>query len=211
MKIKEKIILIGGGGHCRAVIDVLESENKFDIAGIVDNNIKNEVLGYPLLGKDNDLPQLIKKYKNVVVTVGQIESPLIRIKLYDIIKKFDGNLPTIISPYSRVTRSSILQEGTVIMHHVLINSNSKIGINNIINTGSIVEHDSIIGDFSHISTKAVINGGSEIGNHCFIGSGSIINENKTISSNCIIGSGSVVTRNILKPGIYAGVPCKKIS
>jgi sugar O-acyltransferase (sialic acid O-acetyltransferase NeuD family) len=211
MNNKEKIILLGGGGHCKAVIDVLELENKYEIVGIVDPEIIDTILGYPVLGNDNDLPELITKYKNVVITVGQIKSSTIRSKLFDLVKNLGGHFPIIISPKSHVSTHASIQEGTVIMHNVVVNSGAEIGVNNIINTGSIIEHDSVVGDFSHISTKAVLNGGSKIGNHCFVGSGSIINENKIISSNCVIGSGSVVTQSILNSGIYAGVPCKKIS
>ena len=32
----KEIILIGGGGHCKSVIDVIESEGQFEIVGIVD-------------------------------------------------------------------------------------------------------------------------------------------------------------------------------
>lgn len=207
----EKIILVGGGGHCKAIIDVLELENKYEIAGIVDPKITDKILGYSVLGNDNHLPELIKKHKNVLITLGQIKTSSTRSKLFYLIKSLGGNFPIIISPKSHVSSYATIQEGTVIMHNVVVNPGAKIGINNIINTGSIIEHDSVIGDFSHISTKAVLNGASKIGSHCFIGSGSVVNENKIISSHCVIGSGSVVTQNILDSGIYAGVPCKKIS
>jgi len=34
--INDKILLIGGGGHCKSCIDVIEQECKFQIAGIAD-------------------------------------------------------------------------------------------------------------------------------------------------------------------------------
>ena len=210
MNNKKKLILIGGGGHCRSIIDVIEAENTFEIAGIVDHN-KSEDIKYPVLGGDNDLPELIKKYKNVVISTGQIKSASTRVKLYKIAKKLGGKFPIIVSPNSYVSKNAKIKEGTVIMHHAVINSCVKIGVNTIINTGAIVEHDSTIGDFCHISTKAVINGGSQIGDYCFFGSGSVIIENKMIPSNCIIGAGSVVNKSLLAPGTYAGVPCKKTS
>jgi FlaA1/EpsC-like NDP-sugar epimerase len=43
---KEKIILVGGGGHCRSVIDVIETENRYEIVGILD---KPELVGQTFL------------------------------------------------------------------------------------------------------------------------------------------------------------------
>ena len=42
----KKIVLIGGGGHCKSVIDVIEQEGQFTIVGIVDNA---ELLGSKIL------------------------------------------------------------------------------------------------------------------------------------------------------------------
>ena len=58
----KEIILIGGGGHCKSVIDVIEQESQFVIVGIVDKPelIRTEVLGYPVIGSDADLESLAK-------------------------------------------------------------------------------------------------------------------------------------------------------
>ena len=41
----KKIIVLGGGGHCKSCIDVIENENKYKIIGIVDKK-KNFLLNY---------------------------------------------------------------------------------------------------------------------------------------------------------------------
>ena len=53
----KQIILIGGGGHCKSVIDVIEQEDKFKIAGIIDKSelLDSNILGYPVIGNDLDL------------------------------------------------------------------------------------------------------------------------------------------------------------
>jgi FlaA1/EpsC-like NDP-sugar epimerase len=83
--MKEKIILIGGGGHCRACIDVIEQEGRFTIAGIVDvpEKIQHKVLGYPVIGSDSDLAEFIKSCPNVLLTLGQIKSPNRRMELFN--------------------------------------------------------------------------------------------------------------------------------
>ena len=208
--VKENIILIGGGGHCRSVIDVIESEDKYNILGIVDANTTGTVMGYPVLGKDEVISSLVKVGNNFVITVGQINSSDLRVKLYTKIKKLGGVFPVIVSPLAYVARTALIQEGTVILHHVLINSNVKIGINNIINTGALIEHDTVVGSYNHISTKVVINGGCEVKDNTFIGSGTIVNQEVKIESKIVIGSGSLIRNSLMKEGLYSGSPIKLI-
>jgi sugar O-acyltransferase (sialic acid O-acetyltransferase NeuD family) len=168
----KEILLIGGGGHCKSVIDVIELENKFSIAGIVDKKelIGEFVLGYNIIACDDDLQELFQKYKYAVITVGQIKSNALRVKLFDTLKKIGYTLPIIKSPLSYVSKHAIVKEGTVIMHQALINSGCTIGKNCIINTKALIEHDSVVEDNCHISTASVVNGGVLVKKNSFIGS-----------------------------------------
>ena len=87
------ILLIGGGGHCKACIDVIEQAGKFQIAGIIDlpGKLHQLVLGYPVIGCDADLAELIKTFSNVLITVGQLKSPTRRMELFDEIEKNGRN------------------------------------------------------------------------------------------------------------------------
>ena len=190
----EKILLIGGGGHCRSVIDVIEQENRFQIAGIVDRPelVGSKVLNYEVIGCDDDLEVLSKTYKYALVTVGQISSSQLRVKLFTILKKLGFTLPTIISPSSYISKYAELGEGTVVMHDALINASVKIGENCIINTKALVEHDSIIEANCHISTGAIINGSVKVEANSFIGSGATTKEAIIIKKNSFIKAGSIV-------------------
>ncbi len=170
--MKEKIVLIGGGGHCHSVIDVIEQENRYEIIGIVDTkeNISKKVLNYEIIACDDDLETIFLSCKNALITVGQIESNKIRVKIYNNLKKIGFNLPTIISPLAYVSKYSFIDEGTIIMHQALINANAKIGKNCIINTKALIEHDCIVEDNCHISTASVINGGVRVKENSFFGS-----------------------------------------
>ncbi len=212
MKTKPEIILIGGGGHCKSVIDVIEAENKYKIAGIIDvpEKLGHEVLGYKIIGNDNDIPNFAKQYKYFFITVGHIKIPDLRIKLFNFVKKEEGEFPIIISPNAYVSKHAKVGEGTVIMHNVVVNADTKIGNNCIINNKALIEHDCFIGNNCHISTSAVVNGGLQIEDNCFIGSNSVTKQYISIASNTIIGAGAVVTKNITESGIYAGSPARKI-
>ncbi len=189
-----KIILIGGGGHCKSVIDVIEQEGRFEISGIVDKIelLGSKVLGYPVIGSDSDLESLAKNYQNAIITVGQIKSASLRIKLYDLAIKAGFNLPYIISPNAYVSKHSKIGNGTVVMSNAIVNANASIGANCIINSKALIEHDCFISNHCHISTNATINGGVKIGSKCFIGSNVTTKENITIKENSFILAGSLV-------------------
>jgi len=194
----DKILLIGAGGHARSCIDVIEEVEQFKIAGLVekDEEIKDDNLGYPVIGTDNDLPELRQQYNNALITIGQIKSPEIRIKLYQVLKKLDFKLPTIISPQAYVSKHTQIGEGSIIMHGATVNANAKIGINCIINSKSLIEHDAVIGDHCHIATGAIINGEVSVGNETFVGSGAVTKQCISIGNNCIIGAGVILKSDV---------------
>jgi sugar O-acyltransferase (sialic acid O-acetyltransferase NeuD family) len=190
--MKPKIILVGGGGHCVSCIDVIEQDGKFQIAGIVDaNNSRDPVLGYPVLGGDDDLPILRKTYKYAFVTIGQIKTPMTRMKLYEDLTLLGFNLPSIISPRAYVSKYSVIGDGSIIMHDALINAQVEIGYNCIVNTKALIEHDSKIGSHCHISTGAIINGGVTVGHGTFVGSNAVVQESVQINENFFVRSGSL--------------------
>lgn len=190
--MKERIVLIGGGGHCHSVIDVIEQTNKYEIIGIVDTkeNIGKKVLDYKIIACDDDLETIFLSCKNALITVGQIKSNKIRVKIYNNLKKIGFNLPVIISPLAYVSKHSSIEEGTIIMHHALVNANAKIGKNCIINTKALIEHDCVIGDNCHISTASVLNGGVRVKENSFFGSNAT--SKQSIEIDGFIKAGSLV-------------------
>ena len=192
--MKPRLILIGGGGHCASCIDVIEQEDKFEIAGIVDGALAaKELLGYPILGGDETLGQLRSRHDYALITVGQIKTPSVRIRLFGHLNSLGFKLPTIISPRAYVSGHATIGEGTVIMHDALVNARAVVGNNCIINTKALVEHNAIVGDHCHISTAAVINGGVEVKAGSFVGSNAATKEAIVTKENAFIKAGSIFT------------------
>ncbi len=190
--MKPKLILIGGGGHCKSCIDVIEQENKFFIAGIVDTNRSIcDLLGYPWLGHDDDLTKLKASYDYALITIGQIKSPAIRVRLFDYAKFLGFKLPVIISPRAYVSKHAKIGNGTIVMHDALINAETIVGENCIINTKSLIEHDVVIENNCHISTGAVINGGVIVKQGSFVGSNAVTKESVHTKENDFIKAGSL--------------------
>jgi sugar O-acyltransferase (sialic acid O-acetyltransferase NeuD family) len=192
------IILVGGGGHCVSCIDVIEQEKLYRIKGIIQKTLNNkkDILGYPVIGLDLDLQKIVKKNTNILIATGQIKSPKIRIKLFNLVESLGAKFPIIKSPKSYCSKYSQISHGTILMHYSLVNSNVKIGKNCIINSKSLIEHDVVISDHVHISTGAILNGGVKVGSGSFIGSGAIIKEGVEIGKNVVIGAGKIILNNI---------------
>jgi sugar O-acyltransferase (sialic acid O-acetyltransferase NeuD family) len=188
---KDKILLIGGGGHCRSVIDVIEAEDRFEIVGIVDQKelVGSFVFGYEIIGCDDDLESLFKDIKNAVITLGHLQDNSLRVSLYEKLKNIGFNLPVIISPLAYVAKHTTIGEGTVVMHQALINVNATIGKNCIINTKALIEHDVIVEDHCHISTGSILNGGVSVKSNTFYGSNATSKQYTNISG--FIKAGSV--------------------
>jgi len=192
------LLLIGGGGHCRSCIDVIETEGTFQIAGIVERSggPPKPVLGYSVLGFDEILPTLRKHNDHALVTVGQIKSVESRIRLFTQLKDLGFILPVVISSQAYVSKHSTVEEGTVILHKAVVNVGVSVGSNCIINSQALIEHDAVIGSDCHISTGAKVNGGCLISKQTFVGSGAIIHEDVQVGEKCIIGAGCIVRENL---------------
>ncbi len=190
----KEIFLIGAGGHANSCIDVIESEKKYNIVGLVSNDSKNAT-NYHIICSDNEIKEKLNKYSCAHIAIGQIKSSNIRKNFFNLLSK-DFFLPVIKSSTSYISKNSQIDIGTIIMHNAIINSNSIIGKNCIINSNALIEHDVTIGDHCHISTGSILNGNVNIGSDTFIGSGVIIHNNITVGKNCIVSAGKIINSNV---------------
>lgn len=207
------LILIGGGGHCKSCIDVIEQGDDYKIVGILDtiDKVGSNVLGYPIVGADENILNYEREEVFFLITVGHIKSNKVRKNIYLRLVERNLNIGTVISPFAIKSKYSSAGVGTIIMHHVILNSDSYIGENCIINSKALIEHDCKIGNHTHISTGVIINGGCTVGDNVFIGSRTVIAQGVTIGDNITIGAGSLVLKSIYTEGVYIGSPIHKIA
>jgi len=208
--MKKPLILVGGGGHCKSVLEAAESAG-YSILGVLDmpEDVGKEILSTKVIGTDDDIPTYVNKAE-FVITVGFIKNPAIRIKLYNKIKEAGGKLATVVASTAYVSKYAEIGEGTVVLHQAFVNAGAKVGKNVILNTATNIEHDAVIGDHCHISTGTMVNGEAQIGEATFIGSQSVVNQCMKVCSGVVVASGSVVHKDIKEPGIYAGNSIKRI-
>jgi sugar O-acyltransferase (sialic acid O-acetyltransferase NeuD family) len=192
------LVLVGGGGHCRSCIDVIETAATFRIAGIVQraSDGTDPVFGYPVIGSDDDLFAIVTRFKNAIVTVGQIKSSKPRARLYEALRSLGATLPVIASPKAHVSKRAHIDSGTMVMHGAVVNAGARVGENGIINSLALIEHDAVVEAHCHVSTGARVNGGACVGTGTFIGSGAVIRQGVSVGAQCIVAAGSVVLHDV---------------
>lgn len=197
--MKEKIILLGCGGHAKSVVDAIESGNKFTIEGFIDNAYQRdfEYRGYRVLGSDDELQEVYDSgVLHAFVCVGFLGQGRVRNKLYERLKEIGYILPVIVDPSAALALDVELGEGTFIGKQAVVNANASVGKMSIINTAAIVEHDCVIGAFSHLAIASVVCGTVQVGKDSFVGANATILQGLEIGDGAIIGAGSIITRNV---------------
>lgn len=216
--MENKLLLIGGGGHCHSVIDSVLSAGLYTEIGVVAkdqdnyNELKDDVLLAPyLVGTDESLRKLYESGWNFAfITLGSVGNTKGRRALYKTILELGFEIPIIIDPSAIVSTKATVEKGVFIGKRAVINAGSKVGSCAIINTGTIIEHDCIIGDFVHISPGATLCGQVSIGDDSHIGAGSVVRQCINIGSNSLVGAGSVVVKNVPDNVKAYGNPCRVV-
>ena len=209
--MKKRLLLIGGGGHCKSVIDSVIASESFDDIGIVDNATVRPYNGVGVVGDDNNLSELFHQgWSDAFITVGSVGVNESRQRLYALIKTLGFNVPIIADPTAAIASDALFAEGTFIGKNAVVNACVQTGICSIINSSAIIEHDCRVGDFAHISPGAILCGQVNIGNNSHVGAGAVVRQLINIGNNVLVGAGSVVVKDI-KDGVTAyGNPCKVV-
>ena len=201
----KKIVIVGGGGHAKVVIDILKKNgySNGELAVLDDNlQIGSTVLGCKVLGSVSELYQY-KEYKCVIA----IGNNSVRKK---IAKTYDVNYITCIHPSAVIGESVEIGDGSVIMANAVVNSGTKVGQHCIINTGATVDHDCKLEDYVHCSPGAHLGGSVIVGESSWVGLGSSICNNIHIKEESIVGAGTVVIRDVPSKVTVVGNPAKVI-
>lgn len=209
---QDSIILIGGGGHCKVIIDIIRQKNEYTIVGISDlksfyGKIINDI---KIIYNDDDLRDLFfKGVKYAFVSLGSVSCNEKRSKLFNLIKAIGFKIPVISSSNSVISPSVKIGIGSIIMNGTIINCDAIVGENCIINTGAVIEHDCIIEDNCHIAPGVIISGGVRIGANSHIGTGASVIQGINIGRDVLVGAGSVVVKDIPDGAKVYGVPAKE--
>ena len=193
-----RILLIGGGGHCLSCIDAIEMEGRYSIAGIVERlgSSESSVHGYPVLGTDASLAELLAEVDSALVTVGQMTNWTLRRNLFEAVLAAGVTPALVRAPDCSVSPRADVGVGSIVLSVARVNAGARVGMNCIVNSQALIEHGAEIGDHTHIATGALVNGDVRVGMGTFIGSGAVIREGVTIGDHVVIGAGALVGSDV---------------
>lgn len=210
---KDSVLIVGSSGHSKVIIDIFEKEGKYEIIGLIDayRDKGDETLGYKVVGKEENLPDLIKKNPNCKLFIA-IGDNWIRYKVMNKVVEIVPNIEfaSTIHPSAQIGRNVVIGKGVVIMAGAIINSDTVIEDFTIINTKASIDHDSKMLRFASLAPNVTTGGNVNIGEFSAISIGAIIKHGIYIGSHTVIGAGGLVVKNCGDNLVMYGVPVKEI-
>lgn len=207
-----KMILLGGGGHAKMLIEIIRLRGQIRLVGILDADQKkwrSQVMGVPVLGGDDLLPSLAAKgVTHFAVGLGSIKDNGPRRRLFELGVARGLTPLTLVHPSSIVSSESIVGDGTQLLPGCIINPGARIGSNVIINSAAVVEHDCTIGDHVHIATGARLASTVHVEEDAHIGAGATLRQCVRIGKGAVVGAGAAVVADVPAGLVVIGVPAR---
>lgn len=211
--MKERIFVFGAGGHAGVVIDAIEQQGRYEVAGLIDSKkrINSTLNNYSVIGRQEEIVQLCERY-NVNKGIVCIGDNFLRGRLAGYILEMLPNFKfiNVIHPTSVIAKHVEMGNGNVILSGVVINNGAAIGNHCILNTKSVLEHDSVMNDFSSLSVGVLTGGYSFIDEFVAVSIGATIFDRVRIGKHSVIGAGAVVNKDIPPKVIAYGIPARII-
>lgn len=198
--MNQKIILVGGGGHAKVVIDCLLAQGR-EVVAVFDQKNKGPMLG---IRRHEKYDPLLHRDAALLIAIGDNK---VRQKLT---AEISHSFTNTIHPSAIVSSFATTGHGTMILHRAVVQAGSVIGKHVILNTGSQVDHDGNIGDYVHVAPRAVLCGNVTVGEGTLIGAGAVILPGVKIGKWAVIGAGAVLTKHVEDRAVMAGVPGRVI-
>lgn len=204
------VVMLGTGGHARALISLLQFINR-PIAALLDddpNKHGSTIAKIPITAGfssvDNHSPDQIE----LVNAIGSTHRPTTRQAIYERMTSQGYHFATLVHPAATIAPDVVIEPGAQVMAGAIIQVGAALKANCLINTGAIIDHDTIIGEHTHIAPGATICGGVTVGPSCHIGAGVTVIQCTTLSSGVVVGAGATVITHIAANQLVTGVPAK---
>ncbi|SUI75348.1 acetyltransferase [Shewanella morhuae] len=208
----DSLYIVGSSGHAKVVIDAIEMQRKYIIAGLLDDYrvVGQETMGYQVLGKIDLLTGLSTHgIINVFVAVG---CNYIRQQIVDSIIEccVNVNFVTVVHPNAVVSSSAKIMSGTLILAGAIVGPDSTIGEHCIINHAALVDHDCVLAAFTSLAPKATLAGNVTVATRSAVGMAACVIEKVVIGSDVVIGAGATVLISIRSNSVAVGTPARVI-
>lgn len=193
------LVIFGGGGHAKIVIDIVRAMGTYRLVGIFDDGLPegSEVLGLPVLGSSKDLVEWRSRGIQLAANgVGGIGNYRVRLKIFEMLAQAGYHFPVLVHPSAVVERSAILETGAQVMAQAYIGASVRVGFGSVINVGAIVSHDSVLGQVVNLSPGATLAGNVRVENYAQIGMRATVNVNITVGEGAMLGNGCTVKADV---------------
>lgn len=207
----EPILLVGGGGHAKVVIDALRRAGR-SLLGVVDPSLElgDSVLGVPVVGDDATVVTYDPDSIRLANGVGSTGRSNRRRHVFERLVRYGYSFVNVIHPAATVTAAQPECHGIQVMAGAVVQTGSVLGRNVLVNTKASVDHDCDVGEHVHIGPGATVCGGVTIETGAFIGAGAVITPGVRVGRDAVVGAGSVVLHDVQPGTTVAGVPARVI-
>ncbi len=199
-----RMIVYGGGGHGKSVIEAARATGHFEVVGVVDDGLArgSAVVGVPILGGGEILPELLAQGLRLAANaVGGIGDARSRITVFHRLIQAGFACPAIVHPTAFVEPSAVVSAGVQVFPHAYVGSEAEIGFGSIVNTSAVVSHDCRLAAYANVSPGALLAGGVTLGEAALIGMGVTVNLGVAIGDGARVGNSAVVKKDVPAGGI----------
>jgi len=207
--VTRPIVVLGGGGHARVVIEALRAAGQFTPVGVLDPAASGDIDGVPVRGGDEVLPQLLAEGVDAAaVGVGSVGDSAVRRRLHDRAVCLGLELPPIVHPRAWVAATAQLEAGCMVAAGAVIGPGARLGEGALVNSNSVIDHDCVVGAFAHIAPGAVLSGGVVVGAGAHVGTGAAVVQGISIGNDAVVGAGAAVIADVPAGAVAVGVPAR---
>ncbi|MEA2169173.1 MAG: hypothetical protein QOF76_2473 [Solirubrobacteraceae bacterium] len=193
---ERSLVLFGGGGLARVIIDLVRERGEFEVAGVVDDGAPAG-LGVPVLGGGAVLGALAEAgLQYAVNAVGAIGRMSVRRDVSARLAAAGLEAPVLIDPSASVAATAILSPGALVFAQAVVSSGAAVGAHTIVNSGAIVSHDCVIGADAHIAPGAVLAGEVVVGDGALVGMAVTVPVGVSIGAGAVVGNGATVLADV---------------
>ena len=207
---RQRLVLIGGGGHASDVLQAIEAMNEhkptYEVVGILDDRKIDEgrfdARGVHQVGSVDDISAVDAEY---VICAGW---PWERHALAQRIGGRSVSAAPIVHPRADVGTGVALGAGTVVLGNAHLSPLVRIGAHGLVSYTASIGHDTVLGDFASILPNAAVSGQVVAGRRVLVGAGSVVLEGLRLGDGACVGAGAVVTADVPPDQTVVGVPAR---